>query len=59
MHLGSFFYVSRVSSRESFTYKILSNETVDPYLKYLTIFNAFNYFEVDNFFMCYSQMHTL
>ena len=23
------------------------------------IFNAFNYFEVDNFFMCYSQMHSL
>ena len=27
---------SRVSSSGSFTYKILSNETVDPYLKYFT-----------------------
>ena len=36
MHLGSFLYVSRVSSSGSFTYKILSNETVDPYLKYFT-----------------------
>ena len=30
------FDVSQVSSSGSFTYKILSNETVDPYLKYFT-----------------------
>ena len=30
------FDASRVSSMRSFTYEILSNETVDPYLKYFT-----------------------
>ena len=34
--ISEVFDVSRVSSRGSFTYKILSNETVDPYLKYFT-----------------------
>ena len=34
--ISEVFDVSRVSSRGSFTNKILSNETVDPYLKYFT-----------------------
>ena len=34
--ISEVFDVSRVSSSGSFTYKILSNETVDPYLKYFT-----------------------
>ena len=34
--ISEVFDVSRVSSRESFTYKILSYEIVDPYLKYFT-----------------------
>ena len=53
--ISEVFDVSRLSRRGSFTYKILSNETVDPYLKYFT----YNYFEVDTFVLCYSQMHTL
>ena len=34
--ISEVFDVSRVSSSGSFTYKIFSNDTVDPYLKYFT-----------------------
>ena len=34
--ISEVFDVSRVSNSGSFTYKILSNETVDPYLIYIS-----------------------
>ena len=48
-----------VKCRGSFTNKILSNENSCPLSQIIYIFNALNKFEVDRFFMDFSQMHIL